>query len=65
MLSLIAPRIRASLVGIVATPKIDLYMRGVNLGIAAARIATTILVADRIGHAQRVLRVPKTAVDAG
>ncbi|MEX3689149.1 hypothetical protein AB3X91_25920 [Paraburkholderia sp. BR14263] len=65
MLSLIAPRIRASLVSIVATPKIDLYMRGVNLGIAAARIATTILVADRIGHAQRVLRVPKTAVDAG
>ncbi|WP_321925488.1 hypothetical protein [Paraburkholderia guartelaensis] len=65
MLSLIAPWIQASLVGIVATPKIDLYMRGVNMGIAAARIATTILVADRRGHAQRVLRVPKTAVDAG
>ncbi|QGZ54597.1 hypothetical protein [Paraburkholderia acidiphila] len=50
---------------IVATPKIDLYMRGVNVGIAPARIAMTILVADRRGHAQRVLRVPKTAVDAG
>jgi hypothetical protein len=50
---------------IVTTPKIDLYMPGVNVGIAVARIAMNILAADRRVHAQRVLRVPKTAVDAG
>jgi hypothetical protein len=50
---------------IVTTPKIDLYMPGVNVGISAARIATSILAADRRAHAQPVLRVPKTALDAG
>jgi hypothetical protein len=40
-------------------------MPGVNVGIAAGRIATNILAADRRGYAQRVLRVPKTALDAG
>ncbi|MBN3812468.1 hypothetical protein [Paraburkholderia sp. Ac-20347] len=55
---------------ILAQPKIDLYMLGVNSGISLARIVSMFLTAEGRGHAlPRRLnggrRIPKTALRAG